>query len=47
MSPVVEARVVELRRVHPTWGADRIAYQLGKEGLHGAGADEHLSGAGS
>ena len=33
MSPVVEARVVELRRGHPTWGADRIAYQLGKEGL--------------
>jgi len=33
MSPGVDARVVELRRVHPAWGADRIAYQLGKEGL--------------
>jgi hypothetical protein len=36
MSPVVEARIVEIRRAHPGWGADRI----------GAGPDQHLSGAG-
>ena len=28
MSPVVEARIVEIRRAHPGWGADRIGYQL-------------------
>jgi len=26
MNPVVEARIVEIRRVHPAWGADRIRY---------------------
>jgi transposase InsO family protein len=33
MRPVVEARVVELRRAHPAWGADRIRYQLAKEAV--------------
>ena len=28
MSPVVEARIVEIRRAHASWGADRISYQL-------------------
>ena len=32
MSPVVEARIVEIRRAHPGWGADRIGYQLHKDG---------------
>jgi transposase InsO family protein len=31
MSPVVEARIVELRRTHPVWGADRIRYQLQRD----------------
>jgi transposase InsO family protein len=31
MSPVVEARIVELRRAHPVWGADRIRYQLQRD----------------
>ncbi len=29
----VEARIVTLRREHPAWGPDRIAYALGAEGL--------------
>ena len=33
MSPVVEARIVEIRRAHPGWGADRIGYQLNKDGI--------------
>jgi transposase InsO family protein len=33
MSPVVEARVVEIRRAHPAWGADRIGYQLERVGV--------------
>ena len=33
MSPVVEARIVEIRRAHPVWGADRIGYQLEKDGM--------------
>jgi transposase InsO family protein len=33
MSPVVEARIVEIRRAHPAWGADRIRYQLEKDGI--------------
>lgn len=33
MAPVVEARVVEVRRAHQVWGADRICYQLAKEGV--------------
>jgi transposase len=32
MSPVVEARIVEIRRAHPGWGADRIGYQLARDG---------------
>ena len=28
MSPATEARIVEIRRAHPGWGADRIGYQL-------------------
>ena len=31
MSPTVEARVVEIRRAHPIWGADRIRYQLERD----------------
>jgi transposase len=27
MSPVTEAKIVEIRRAHPGWGADRIGYQ--------------------
>jgi transposase InsO family protein len=33
MSPVVEARIVEIRRAHPAWGADRIGYQLERDGI--------------
>jgi transposase len=33
MSPVVEARVVEIRRAHPAWGTDRIGYQLERVGV--------------
>jgi transposase InsO family protein len=33
MSPVAEARIVEVRRSHPVWGADRIRYQLEREGI--------------
>jgi len=33
MSPVTEARVVEVRTAHPAWGADRIRYQLGRDGI--------------
>ena len=33
MSPVVEARIVEIRRAHPGWGADRIGYQLQQDGI--------------
>ena len=33
MSPVVEARIVEIRRAHPGWGADRIGYQLARDGI--------------
>lgn len=32
MSAAVEARLVELRGLHPGWGADRLVYRLGKEG---------------
>jgi transposase len=32
-SPVVEARIVGIRRAHPAWGADRIRYQLEKDGI--------------
>ena len=48
MSPVTEARIVEIRRAHPGWGADRIGYQLHKDGIGpGAGPDQCLSGAGA
>ena len=32
MSPVVEARIMEVRLAHPGWGADRIGYQLARNG---------------
>jgi transposase len=28
MSPTTVAKIVEVRRAHPVWGADRIGYQL-------------------
>src|SRR5215217_2355088 len=31
MSPAVEAKIVEIRRAHPAWGADRIGYLLRKD----------------
>ena len=33
MDPVVEARVLELRRVHRSWGARRIVFELGRAGI--------------
>jgi len=33
MSPATEARIVEIRRAHPVWGADRIRYQLERDGI--------------
>ena len=33
MSPATEARIVEIRRAHPAWGADRIRYQLQQDGI--------------
>ena len=33
MSPVVEARIVEIRRGHPMWGSDRIRYQMERDGI--------------
>ena len=33
MSPGVEARVLELRRVHRSWGARRIAFELARLGV--------------
>ena len=30
MPPMVEAVVLEMRRVHPTWGPKRIAYEIAK-----------------
>src|SRR5512132_1906761 len=33
MSAVVEARIGEIRRAHPGWGADRIGYQLTRDGM--------------
>ena len=48
MSPAVEARVVEMRRAHPGWGADRIRLPAGAgRGGAGAGPDQYLSGAGA
>jgi transposase len=31
MDPAVEVRLVELRQLHPGWGADRLRYRLGRE----------------
>ena len=33
MSPVVEARIVELRRAHERWGPQRILHQIEREGV--------------
>lgn len=33
MSPLVEARIVELRRANPGWGPRTILHRLGREGL--------------
>jgi transposase InsO family protein len=33
MRPTVEARILDIRRAHPIWGADRIGYQLEKDGI--------------
>ena len=33
MSPAVEAAVLQIRETHPGWGADRIRYQLGRDGI--------------
>jgi transposase InsO family protein len=33
MAAVVEVRLVELRQLHPGWGADRLRYRLGREGV--------------
>jgi transposase InsO family protein len=33
MDPAVEVRLVELRGLHPGWGADRLRYRLAREGV--------------
>jgi transposase InsO family protein len=33
MTPVVEARIIEMRRVHPGWGPRTIRTHLGREGV--------------
>ena len=33
MDPAVEVRLVELRGLYPGWGADRLRYRLGREGV--------------
>jgi Homeodomain-like domain len=33
MTPIVEARIVELRRTHPAWGPRTIRTHLGNEGV--------------
>ena len=33
MPAVIEARVLELRRYHPSWGQARLLHQLGREGV--------------
>jgi hypothetical protein len=33
MDPAVEVRLVELRGLHPGWGADRLRYRLEREGV--------------
>ena len=42
MSPVAEARIAEVRRSHPVWGADRIRYQLERDGIASAGPDQTI-----
>jgi transposase len=32
MDPAIEVRLVELRGLHPGWGADRLRYRLEREG---------------
>jgi hypothetical protein len=32
MAAVVEVRLVELRQLHPGWGAGRLLYRLEREG---------------
>ena len=32
MSPAIEARIVEIRRAHPGWGADRIVTSSNRTG---------------
>ncbi|SRR5712692_722913 len=34
--PPVEAKVLEMRRSHPYWGARRITYELARKGLEPA-----------
>jgi transposase InsO family protein len=31
--PAVEARILELRRAHPSWGPSSIVYELGRQGI--------------
>ena len=33
MDPAVEVRLMELRGLHPGWGADRLRYRLEREGV--------------
>jgi transposase len=33
MSPIVEARIIELRRAHPGWGPQTLGHRLGVEGF--------------
>jgi hypothetical protein len=33
MSPQIEAQVLEMRRIHRSWGARRITFELGKAGV--------------
>ena len=33
MEPAVEAMVLEMRRVHRSWGARRICFELGRAGV--------------
>jgi hypothetical protein len=33
MDPAIEARVLELRRQHPSWGAATLRHRPGREGV--------------
>jgi len=44
MSPAVEARVLELRRVHRWWGARRIAFELARLGWRRCRRDRGSTG---